>query len=279
MNARLRRWLRCLKVSLKVNVSRALSLVISMLPRPIFAFLATFIVTVLKVIDKRVKACVVIPGKRNYFILMFGKVFAVPGPQEVMQFIMPRPFEKWLTLNDNDIIIEGGSALGEDTVRMAEIVKRGIIIAVEPNPFNLVFLRHNIRYYNNIIIVNAALWNKQTILKFNISEPLSSAIATLSESRSSTTIDISTVTIDDIVATFKIGRVNVIKLNIEGAEIEALQGAKRTLRDVREILIACHHVRRGILTYGYVSRILRRYGFKVFLVHGPLARYYVVAKK
>jgi len=82
-----------------------------MLPRPIFAFLATFIVTVLKVIDKRVKACVVIPGKRNYFILMFGKVFAVPGPQEVMQFIMPRPFEKWLTLNDNDIIIEGGAVL------------------------------------------------------------------------------------------------------------------------------------------------------------------------
>ena len=138
MNVQLRRWLRCLRTSPKVNVSRLISLVISILPKPIFAFLATFIAIILKIVDKRAKICVVLPGKRIYFIMMFGKVFIVPGPQEVMQFIMPRPFERWLTLNNNDVIIEGGSALGEDTIRIAEIVKRGIIVAVEPNLFNLV---------------------------------------------------------------------------------------------------------------------------------------------
>jgi len=112
----------------------------------------------LRLIDKRVRLVVVRPGKKLFFIYMFGKIFVVPGYLEVLQFVMPRPFERWLDVRIGDVVVEGGSALGEDTVRLAELAgEEGKIIAVEPNPFNLIFLRHNASYYRNVVVVSEAL--------------------------------------------------------------------------------------------------------------------------
>jgi len=73
---------------------------------------------------------------------------------------MPRPFQKWLSIRRGDIVLEGGSALDEDAIRIAELTgDGGLDIAVEPNPFNLVFI--NASYYGNVVVIHRALWNKR----------------------------------------------------------------------------------------------------------------------
>ena len=53
------------------------------------------------------------------------------------------------------------------------------------------------------------------------------------------------ITVDSIDNMARDQKVGILKLNVEGAEIEALEGAKRTLKTVREMLIAAHHIRNG----------------------------------
>ncbi len=246
-------------------------------PRWIFAFIATTITILIKPFSKRAKLALVMPGGRFYFIIMFRKWFVVPGRQEVFQFILPRPFESRILVKRGDIVLEGGSALGEDTVRLAELVGDGKVIAVEPNPWNLVFLKYNTHYYENIIIVDSALWDKEGIMQLKLQGTLGSSI--VSDTKGVRCVAVSTTTIDDIITDFRLGKVDVIKLNIEGAEIEALKGARKVLSMAREVLVAAHHIRDGKLTVFDVVKILSQYGFKVKVVHGILARYYVVAKK
>lgn len=55
-------------------------------------------------------------------------------------------------------MIDGGSTLGEDAISITKNDQRdGLAVAIEFNPLNFVLLRLDIRYYDNIIIVNSAL--------------------------------------------------------------------------------------------------------------------------
>jgi hypothetical protein len=147
-----------------------INLILQKVPRKIFAFLATLLTIFTKILDRRAIPAVVYPGKSIFFVVMFRKWFCVPDRDYVFQFIMPRPFQRWLSVRRGDTVIEGGSAIGEDTVRIAEIVgDLGRIIAIEPNPLNIVYLKRNIGYYNNVVLLDRALWNSRGVLKLYLS--------------------------------------------------------------------------------------------------------------
>jgi hypothetical protein len=95
----------------------------------------------------------------------------------------------------------------------------------------------------------------------------------------SASVLVRTTTIDDIADELNLEKIDIIKLNIEGAEIEALEGARKALKLAREVLIAAHHIRNGELTAPRVARIVKSSGYRVEIVHGPLARWYVVARR
>lgn len=55
-------------------------------------------------------------------------------------------------------MIDGGSTLSEDTISITKNDQRnGLAVAIELNPLNFVILCLDMRYYDNIIIVNSAL--------------------------------------------------------------------------------------------------------------------------
>jgi FkbM family methyltransferase len=173
--------------------------------------------------------------------------------------------------------LRGGSAIGEDTVRIAEIVgPKGKVFAIEPDPVNLVFLKVNVRAFGNIEVIEKGVWNCRTELSFLRKGTLSGSISKFGGEKGGVIVKIDVDTIDNIVGDQK---VDVLKLNVEGAEIEALEGAKHVLKTVREVLIAAHHIRNGEYTAERVVGILRSEGFHAEVVHGILAHHYVVARR
>ena len=73
-------------------------------------------------------------------------------------------------------------------------------------------------------------------------------------------------TIDDIVARNKLGRIDFLKLDIQGAEYIALNGALATLKDVEVVLLetAIHQYNVGAHTFFDINIFLEKQGFRLY---------------
>jgi hypothetical protein len=80
-------------------------------------------------------------------------------------------------------------------------------------------------------------------------------------------IEIKTITIDDFVRRYSLGRVNFIKMDIEGAESHALTGASDTIRRFRPRLAisAYHSLDNSVELASKISEIERSY--RLYLAH------------
>jgi FkbM family methyltransferase len=133
-----------------------------------------------------------------------------------------------LKLIGDGSIIDGGAAAGDSAIMFAEYKPKGIY-AIEPVPSQLAALRTTLK-------LNSLL-EKVSLVPLGLSNR-SKEIVSIEEPRGHAHI-ISTVTIDDLVISSK---VSVIKLDIEGMELAAIHGAKRTIaRDKPILLISIYH--------------------------------------
>jgi hypothetical protein len=76
-------------------------------------------------------------------------------------------------------------------------------------------------------------------------------------------ITIDLIMIDDLVNDLKLKRVDLIKMDIEGAEIEALDGAKSAIQNLcPHFAIASYHLHENQKTCHQVEKKLQRYGYQ-----------------
>lgn len=133
---------------------------------------------------------------------------------------------------EGEVFVDGGAYIG-DTIK--KFLKTYIgkhsytIYAWEPDPQNRKLLEKNTRNLK-IKIIPYGLWNKKDKLNFNI---LASGISNINEYGGGV---IYTDCIDNI---HKETRITFIKMDIEGAEIEALYGAKETILSQKPKLAIC----------------------------------------
>lgn len=180
--------------------------------------------------------------------------------------------EDLVRLQDNEVYVDCGAYDGDSVVAFLKAAqKQGVkkpakILAFEPEEKNFALLQHADIGDVELKAINKGVWSENTTLRFDSGMDTSSR---LSEGEGNTSIDV--VSIDNALegtnyATF-------IKMDIEGAELEALKGAQHTIRASLPVLtISLYHKPEDLLTIPqYIRELSDNYRFYLRGHHPALA--------
>lgn len=174
-------------------------------------------------------------------------------------------------LRKGDTVIDAGAYPGDFAIYAAKKVgSEGRVIAFEPVPGNLKVLKKNIKLnkLKNIKIIEKGLWNKKTkkTLKVDRSHRGGNTIlGTRDNPKGEKEITAELASLDEIAEEdLNINKIDFIKMDIEGAELEALRGMEKSLKKYKpHLVIASYHIRNSEKTYKRVEKILEEYGYEV----------------
>lgn len=162
-----------------------------------------------------------------------------------------------------DTTLDIGANVGAHTVFLSNLVgARGRVIAFEPLPGNLLTLEDTIRRrarYSNITVVPAAIGgsgSKDLTATMKIpGEDLTQASLAVQKAGSwertaYTEVDVPLVTLDKSPEVQRLSQVDLVKIDVEGAELDVLRGGSRTL--ARHLpLIYCEAYETWQASFGY----------------------------
>jgi len=137
-----------------------------------------------------------------------------------------------------DFVVDGGACVGDTAVVFSNAVgPSGKIYAFDPVADHLEVLQHNIKQhsYANIVAMPYGLSNR------TVDAPLM-VLDKYNPGFNSTTQDVPLRTIDSLIDSGEMERVDFIKLDVEGSEMAALQGAFQSIRKFRpKMAISLYH--------------------------------------
>jgi FkbM family methyltransferase len=181
---------------------------------------------------------------------------------------------KVFTPEEGSIVLDVGAYIGYWSLHASKAVgSKGRVIAVEPNPESFSILSMNVKRnsLNNITAVNSAAGATDDDVTFYISshDPTASTIlSTMAESYyRSRRIKVHMITLDSLTQRLGIEKVDWIKIDIEGAELEALRGCKETIKRSANLKIILETDNEKVIHY------LRELGLSVAPLN--LANYYL----
>lgn len=169
--------------------------------------------------------------------------------------------------NRNEILIDGGSYTGDSIL---DFVKEwsgeyAEIIACEPDSENCRKLEQTISDHEiaNVTVLQVGLYSENTIMRFHASGDMMSTFSENGE------VAIQVDAIDNFAAGKEI---SIIKMDIEGSELDALTGAKNTIQRCRPMLmISAYHKKDDLFNiFRFINDIVVDYKY-YFRCHKPLA--------
>jgi FkbM family methyltransferase len=150
-----------------------------------------------------------------------------------------------MAVRPGDVVLDCGANVG---VFVRTALDRGAawVIAIEPAPENLECLRRNFRSEieaGRVLVCAKGVWDKEDVLPLSIEAGNSASDSFVFEhKREERLVQVPLTTIDRLVDELGLPRVDYVKMDIEGAELKALEGAQRTLARYRpKISIAAYH--------------------------------------
>ncbi|MBI4905612.1 MAG: FkbM family methyltransferase [Acidobacteria bacterium] len=144
-----------------------------------------------------------------------------------------------------DVVLDCGANVGVYT-RAALKAGAKLVVAIEPAPENVETLRRNFAEEiaaGRVIVYPKGVWDKDDFLEMHIDPSNSAADSFVINKEGWGKVEkVPLTTIDKLVAELKIDKVTFIKMDIEGAEPNALHGAMATLKkDHPRMALSAYH--------------------------------------
>lgn len=166
----------------------------------------------------------------------YGKYFC--GDNILTVYIADENYEKhfypFLKPN-NGLFIDVGAHIGKYTVKLGTSCNTNYIniIAIEPEKYNFQLLVKNIKLnnLNNVIAINKGVYSNKEKIPFYIFNKGEGDHSVIKRSDDCKEIQIDVDTLDNILCELKVEKkIECIKIDVEGSEVHAVQGALNTIK-------------------------------------------------
>ena len=157
----------------------------------------------------------------------------------------------WHFDNSDGVVVDIGANIGSFSIQAASIGAKKIF-AIEPEPHNLKALKNNVSLNN--------LKNEITVLEVGVSDFNGSA--TISDEGGGASIkdgkpgsEIKIITLDKLFKDNKINEVDVLKIDVEGSEVEIILGASKQAINSCKYIAVEFDIRSGTVLGDLVMKL------------------------
>jgi len=168
------------------------------------------------------------------------------------------------------VIVDLGASEGYYTLKMRENSPRARVVAAEPNPEAFRILRKNVKENNlkNVVLSRAVISDRIGEVDFEIVQGMTQIGALkIVEDREwlkrngirIRKIAARSTTLERLLKSNGIGKVDLLKIDVEGNEMKILESSRRILKDIRKIVVEYH----GEETRKQVKGLLKENGFRL----------------
>ena len=146
-----------------------------------------------------------------------------------------------LKLDNTKIIFDAGSNIGLSTVYFSHLFPSARIFSIEPEKGNLDIMKLNLEKLNNVTVVDKALWFQNDILSINDRGTGNWGFNVTKNDEISNSNLTDAVSINELMREFEIQKIDIVKLDIEGAEKEVFENNyDHWIKNTRLILVEVH---------------------------------------
>jgi FkbM family methyltransferase len=158
-------------------------------------------------------------------------------------------------------IIDGGANIGLATLYWKRNFPSAQITAFEPDPEIFDVLKKNLkeRGYDNVELIQKGLWSETTTLQF---EPDGADGGQVKDEAPEEGGDVQKIPVTRL-KPYLNDRIDLLKLDIEGAETEVLNDAAEHLRSVQHLFVEYHSYVGEEQRVDEILHVLRRAGFRI----------------
>ena len=149
------------------------------------------------------------------------------------------------------VIVDAGANIGLASVYFANKYPGAMIIAIEPEKANFELLKRNVEPYRNVIPIHSALWNRNETIKLVDPGIGSWGFMTEETNTSENTLGkfshtVKPMTLGKIIADYQLNKIDILKIDIEGAEKEVFEDTSSWIGKVEALIIELHeHMKPG----------------------------------
>jgi FkbM family methyltransferase len=142
-------------------------------------------------------------------------------------------------------IVDIGANIGLASIYFAAKFPTAQIFAVEPAPSNIDVLKKNIAPFENIVLVPRAIWHENTSIDLVDPGLGNWGFTTRSHAANGTNgvkrvHEVEAWTVDTLMRTYGIDNIDILKIDIEGAEVEVFRDPSAWIAKVDALIVELH---------------------------------------
>lgn len=202
---------------------------------------------------------VIKPGRTN--VLGWDLEYTcAPALANFIDQILVRKLNDFFPDTDQPVILDCGANIGFGVLNYKRQFPEARIIAFEPDPLFAPLLRRNLQRNGagDVEVVEAAAWIRNGRADW-YSEGIDGSKIVEGGTASPNVVSVQTVDLGDYLG----GPVDLLKLDIEGAEYQVVSHLADRLSQVRNVLVECHLDQTTLVPFGELLGMLAAAGFKV----------------
>jgi FkbM family methyltransferase len=175
----------------------------------------------------------------------------------------------WFDVKPGEIVLDLGAHIGRYTLIAAKHASR--VVSIEPDPYNFAMLKSNVKlnHFWNVVALQLAISNSSGKRRFFLAGGGDTGTSSLESDWDWTLdagikrgeIDVECETLDRLIFSLGLERIDWLKIDVEGHEIAVLEGARIALSRTRKLIL---EVAEGNETT--CRELVRRAGFEMISI-------------